>query len=69
MHLQLLYALCATGLAFDPRPGQTKTFKLAFAASRLSMQHLEVKAMTGRPRVRIMCPAKVVCLPVYVLLL
>ena len=35
-----------------------KTLKLVFSASPLSMQHLRVRAKTGRPIVRIMCLGK-----------
>ena len=40
-----------------------KTLKLVFAASPLSTQHYGVRAKSGRPRVKIMCPGKVACLP------
>ena len=45
-------------------PGEfkSKTFKLVFAATRLSMQHLGVRAKTGGPRIRIMCLNKEACL-------
>jgi hypothetical protein len=43
--------------------GQQKTMKLVFAAPLLSTQHWQVRAMTSWPRIRIMCPNGMTCIP------
>ena len=57
-------AASAEGRVFAPRPGQTKDIKLVSVVSPLSMQHLGLRAKTGRPKFRIMCLGKVACIPV-----
>ena len=52
-------ALKGEGRKFDPMPLRLKQLKLVFTASPLRMQHLEVRAKTGRSRVGIMCQSKV----------
>jgi len=48
-----------------PDQVKPKTLKLIFVASPLSTQHLGVRAKTGWLVIRIMCPSRATCLPVY----
>jgi hypothetical protein len=55
-------ASSAVDRRFDPRSGQTKTVKLVFVASQLSMQDQGERAKTGWLGIRIMCRSGVTCL-------
>ena len=53
----------AVDRGFEPRSGQSKDFKLVFAASPLSTHHYEKKNTTGWLGIRAMCPSAATCLP------
>jgi hypothetical protein len=58
-----MLALSVADRVFEPGRFYSKTSKLVFVASPLSMQHLGERAKTCWFEIRIMCPSEGLCLP------